>query len=315
MDPKTGKLTPREQLKVWEHPGSKVVVQPGPWGGHTWILSSYNPDTGLVYIPAFIIPQEFSDSGESGYDYALLPGAKMKAQGRLIAWDPVAQKERWHVDLPTVFNGGVLTTASELVFQGTTDGEFHAYDARSGRGLWSFDTHSIIEAGPSSVLVDGKQVIVVPAGDASTNNAVRYFPAAATTPQTLMAPSRLLLFGLGGTEVLPPTPLKLLPKPARARPTAALAAAGERLFDGNQCSLCHGHGLRIAGQGRIPDLRTLSEEQLEAMPAILQQGASVSLGMPKFARLTRSDITALQAYIEERAWEDYDQQQARARVN
>ena len=315
MDPKTGKLTAREEIKVWKHPGTKAVVQPGPWGGHTWILSSYNPHTGLVYIPAFIIPQEFSSAGESGYDYGLLPGAKIKAQGRLIAWDPIAEKERWHVDLPTVFNGGVLTTAADLVFQGTTDGKFCAYDAHNGKRLWSFDTNSIIEAGPSSVEVNGRQLIVVPAGDASTNNAVRYFPAAATTPQTLMAPSRLLVFALGGKEVLPPTPLKVLPKPARERPTEALAAAGEKLFDRNQCSLCHGHGLYIAGQGRIPDLRTITEDKLDSMPAILQQGAFVPLGMPKYPNLTSSDIAALQAYIENRAWEDYDQQEARARAN
>jgi quinohemoprotein ethanol dehydrogenase len=130
-----------------------------------------------------------------------------------------------------------------------------------------------------------------------------------------MAPSRLLVFALGGTEVLPPTPLKVLPKPARERPTAALAAAGERTFDRNQCSLCHGHGLHIAGQGRIPDLRTITEDKLDAMPAILQQGAFVPLGMPKYPDLTGSDIAALQAYIENRAWEDYDAQQARARAN
>jgi PQQ-dependent dehydrogenase (methanol/ethanol family) len=315
VDPKTGKLTVREALKTWKHPGTTVVIQPGAWGGHTWILSAYNPQTRLVYIPAFIIPQEFSFHGESAYDYGLSPHAQIRAQGRLVAWDPVAQKERWHVDHPIIMNGGVLTTAGNLVLQGTADGKFFAYDAYTGKQLWSFDTHSIIEAGASTVMLDGKQLIVVPAGDASASNSARYFSVAATTPETLMAPSRLLVFGLGGREQLPPTPLKVLPKPARERPSAALAATGERLFRNNSCSFCHGEDLRISGQGRIPDLRTVTEAQLDAMPAVLRTGALVPLGMPKFPNLTDANITALQAFIESRAWEDYDRQQARLEAN
>jgi PQQ-dependent dehydrogenase (methanol/ethanol family) len=315
VDPKTGKLTVREALKTWKHPGTKVVIQPGAWGGHTWILSAYNPQTHLVYIPAFIIPQEFSFHGESAYDYGLSPHAQIRAQGRLVAWDPVAQKERWHVDHPIIMNGGVLTTAGNLVLQGTADGKFFAYDAYTGKQRWSFDTHSIIQAGASTVMLNGKQLIVVPAGDASASNSARYFSVAATTPETLMAPSRLLVFALGGQEQLPPTPLKVLPKPARERPSFALAATGERVFRRNSCSLCHGEDLRISGQGRIPDLRTVTEAQLDAMPAVLRAGALVPLGMPKFPSLTDADVTALQAFIESRAWEDYDRQQARLRAN
>jgi cytochrome c553 len=45
------------------------------------------------------------------------------------------------------------------------------------------------------------------------------------------------------------------------------------------------------------------------MPAILQQGALVPLGMPQFAHLSDDDVKALQGYIEERAWQDYEKQQ------
>jgi quinohemoprotein ethanol dehydrogenase len=111
MDPKTGKLTAREEIKTWKRRGTTAVIQPGAWGGHSWILSAYNPQTRLLYIPAFIIPQEFGWYGESAYDYGLTPGAKYKARGQLIAWDPLAQKEAWQVDQSTIMNGGALTTA------------------------------------------------------------------------------------------------------------------------------------------------------------------------------------------------------------
>jgi PQQ-dependent dehydrogenase (methanol/ethanol family) len=309
MDPKTGKLTVREELKTWKHPGTTAVIQPGAWGGHSWILSAYSPDTRLLYIPAFIIPQEFGWKGESAYDYGLTPGAKYKARGQLIAWDPIAQKERWHVDLSTIMNGGALATAGNVVFQGTAEGGFHGYDAHTGQRLWSYDTHSIIEAGPSTAMVNGTQLIVVPAGDASASNSERYFSSAATTPQTLMAPSRLLIFGLGGKEVLPPSPLKVIPKPPRAKPAEALAKAGLDLFYHNSCTSCHGEDLRIPGQGRIPDLRLLTEGELQAMPSILREGTLLPLGMPKFPNLSDADINALQAFIESRAWEDYEEQQ------
>jgi quinohemoprotein ethanol dehydrogenase len=307
IDPKTGKLTVRDELRVWMHPGSTAVLQPGGSGGHTWILSAYNPQTGLVYIPAFIMPESLgSQRGNPSVN---------KPQGRLVAWDPVAEKERWHVDQPIIINGGALTTAGNLVFQGTADGKFCAYDAYTGKILWRFETHSIIEAGPSTVTLNGKQLIVVAAGDASANGTVNYFAAASTTPETLMAPSRLLIFGLGGTEKLPPSPLKVLPKPAREKPTAALAAAGETVFRRSQCELCHGSALQVSGQGRIPDLRTITEAQLDAMPVILRQGVLVPLGMPRFPNLSDDDIKSLQAYIENRAWEDYEQQEAHTRAN
>jgi PQQ-dependent dehydrogenase (methanol/ethanol family) len=308
MNPKTGKLTVREDLKVWKHPGTAAFAQPGDAGGHTWTLCAYNPQTGLVYIPAYILaPDRY---GTSAHDGEAAPKNEVKA--RLVAWDPVTRKERWHVDDQPAINGGVLTTAGGLVFQGTAGGKFNAYDASTGKRLWSFETHSIIQAGASTVTLQGQQLIVVPAGDASGNGTVTYFPEAATTPETMMAPSRLLVFGLGGKEILPPSPRKILARPARERPIAALAAAGATVFQRNNCALCHGAELRISGRGRIPDLRTITESELNAMPAILQQGALVPLGMPQFAHLSDDDVKALQGYIEERAWQDYEKQQVPA---
>jgi len=308
VDPKTGRPKVRDALRAWEHPGRTETTQPGADGGHSWTLSAYNPQTGLVYIPAFIIPGRVGAREEES-------DASLKQQGRLVAWDPVTQQERWHVDQTQVINGGVLATAGDLVFQGTAGGSFYAYDGRTGQEVWSFDTQSIIEAAPSTVMLDGAQVLVVPAGDASGNGTVRYFPAAATTARTLMAPSRLLVFGLGGKANLPPTAMKILPKPALERPTAAVAAAGAAVFGRNQCSLCHASGLQISGQGRIPDLRAITAEQLDAMPSILRQGVLMPLGMPRFPNISDDEIKQLQAYIEMRAWEDYDKQQSSRGAN
>jgi quinohemoprotein ethanol dehydrogenase len=56
-------------------------------------------------------------------------------------------------------NGGVLATAGNLVFEGTADGTFDAFAADTGKPLWSFDTHGAILAAPTTVKVDGEQLI------------------------------------------------------------------------------------------------------------------------------------------------------------
>ena len=84
--------------------------------------------------------------------------------GKLVAWDPVKSEARWTVahDLP--FNGGILATAGNLVFQGDAFGRFNAYTADSGRKAWSIATGSTVSAAPVSYSIDDQQYVLVPVG-------------------------------------------------------------------------------------------------------------------------------------------------------
>jgi outer membrane protein assembly factor BamB len=62
----------------------------------------------------------------------------------LLAWDPVKQKEAWHFDYPGLWNGGILTTAGNLVVQGNATGALAAYRADTGQKLWSMSTQSAV---------------------------------------------------------------------------------------------------------------------------------------------------------------------------
>src|SRR3546814_17151197 len=84
--------------------------------------------------------------------------------GALLAWDPVAQKPRWKVHHDFLWNGGVLSTAGNLVFQGTADGYFTAYDAESGKQLWQFNAGLGILGGPMSFSSGAKQYVSVLVG-------------------------------------------------------------------------------------------------------------------------------------------------------
>jgi PQQ-dependent dehydrogenase (methanol/ethanol family) len=303
MNPKTGKLTVREELRHPKPGAAPQIVEPDGWGAHTWELMSYNPKTGLAYIPAFIFPS---------YDYTTLGDnetpAKLPRHGRLVAWDPIAQKERWHVDDQSVINGGVLSTAGNLVLQGTPEGNFTAYDATTGQRLWYYDTHAIILGAPAAVTVNDKELILVPTGDGAGGLTVKYESDLATTPETTTAPSRLVAFALGGTVTIPNHAPKMLSKPVRPLQDVALAKRGEALYGSQGCGHCHSDDMNLGGASYIPDLRNTPEDMLQAMPQILRQGLLSSLGMPKFPELSDDDVAALQAFIINTAWSAYNAQ-------
>ncbi|MGB5269497.1 MAG: PQQ-dependent dehydrogenase, methanol/ethanol family, partial [Eudoraea sp.] len=161
--------------------GSKAVfVNPGPLGAHNWHPMAFNPQLDLAYIPAQEIPRNYAYdprmetdpiSWNTGVDFAVEvpaepPPGTMKAlratlKGRLIAWDPVAQEPRWTVEHENAWNGGVLSTAGGLVFQGQLSGEFVAYDAATGDALWSESVKSGAASGPGTYAIDGEQYVTI----------------------------------------------------------------------------------------------------------------------------------------------------------
>jgi len=305
-DKETGTVSFRKNLAFWNFTeGKKEIMQPGGFGAHTWELCSYNPDTGLVYIPAFVFPYELSRAGRDEFA-GFAKDAKYKNHGVLIAWDPLNKAERWHVDHPITINGGVLSTAGGVVFQGTP-GKLYAYDAKTGQTLWSFDTHSIVLGAPSTVMVQGRQILLVPAGDG--NAAVSSKTSLLTsTPETIAAPSRLLAFALDGKAMLPPAGPKLIRRPPLPRQPRDVAELGRALFEQNGCGGCHGAHLVASGNGRIPDLRNVPEPLLRLMPQILRDGVFRSAGMPRFPDISDQQVEQLQAYITDAAWDAYDAQ-------
>ena len=154
---------------------------PGPAGAHNWHPMSYNPQTGLVYLPAQGIPTNLTPekafkhnavepgkfASATGWNLGFLLNAtppKNPAFGRLLAWDPVKQKEAWRVEHVAPWNGGTLTTAGNLVFQGTADGRFVAYNATTGEKLWESPTGTGVVAAASTYMIDGQQYVSIAVG-------------------------------------------------------------------------------------------------------------------------------------------------------
>ena len=284
------------------------------WTVHNWWPMSFNPGTGLTYIPATDRKPNTHAKVESGE-------WMQQTEGRLIAWDPVNQSERWSVEEEIATNGGVLSTAGNLVFQGQGTGEFAAYAADSGKKLWSIQTGSAIESIPVTYQVDSEQYVLLPVGWGSGS---RLFAPAWTmaTPQSKRGPSRLLAFKLGGNVPFPTPPdvVPSVPKPPQQTASASTIHEGEKLYSTFVCDGCHSPGLDGSGawvlNGAIPDLRYAPPEVHEDWYAIVLGGSHWEQGMPGFANppkfafphmhMTVPQADAIHAYVIDGAWKAYN---------
>jgi quinohemoprotein ethanol dehydrogenase len=288
-----------------DKPGESM---PGPYGAHNWHPMSFNPATGLVYLPAQHVPINLMDDKDwkfnenvalrphsnQGWNTAMFLNAApptSKPMGRLVAWDPVAQKEAWGVEHVSPWNGGTLTTAGNLVFQGTADGRMLAYDAKTGAKLWETPTGTGVVAAPSTYLVDGKQYVSIAVGWGGV-----YGQAARATER--QGPGTVYTFAVGGTAKMPDfveyRAGKLL---QGVKYDAAKVEAGTGLYVSN-CVLCHGVPGVDRG-GNIPNLGYMDAAYIENLDKFLFKGPAMARGMPDFTdKLSMSDVEAIKAFIQ-----------------
>lgn len=146
-------------------------ICPNLLGGKNWQPMSFDPQTGLVYIPANNICMDMSVSEVQYKRGTMFLGKEFPAKpgpggylGELVAWDPVKQAKVWGIKETTPFNAGTLSTGGGLVFAGNNSGLFRAIDAKTGKVLWSMNLGSGIGAGPMTFSVDGKQYVAVVVG-------------------------------------------------------------------------------------------------------------------------------------------------------
>ncbi len=300
IDKKTGRPIENPESRYKDKSSTQL---PGPLGAHNWQPMSFNPQTGLVYIPAqeigFIYGQEpnfkYKDLGwNTGVDFSLVKDAPTALPtGHLLAWDPVAQKERWRVPYVVIWNGGTLTTAGNLVFQGTADGRFVAYSADKGAKLWEVNVGTGIIASPVTYEMDGVQYVSIMVGWGGS------FPLTGGSLGLPTPPGRLLTFALNGKQqapvvvaVQPAVP----PAPIQSNASPEMIASGANMF-AQYCAVCHGIAA-LGGGGVLPDLKYSSAATLNSLQKIVLDGALLSEGMPSFKQsLKPEDVDAIRAFI------------------
>lgn len=288
------------------YPEMNAVIAPGPAGGHGWQPMAYSPETGLVYIPArelgYIYGQpadfSFQDDGRTWHTGTQFntslevhtDSLAVGGYGKLLAWDPVNQKEVWSVQHRSPWNAGVLATG-QLVFQGNAEGDFIAYDARTGEKVWSYPLETGIIAPPITYEVDGIQYVTVAVGWGGVLGLWMKFTEK-------IHPGTLYTFKLGGNAAIPDFP----DTPVRELVDLDVAGSPEQLRHGEAlysryCSACHGGGDKPSG-GIMPNLPYSARETFDMFHNIVGNGLYLQKGMPNFGdRLGEQDITDIKNYI------------------
>jgi quinohemoprotein ethanol dehydrogenase len=326
IDPHTGR--PIEDPKArYGETGKPWVAMPGPSGGHSWPPMSFDPLTHLVYVPVidgsfvFIGDKSFKpksmgwntavnfNAGSLPEDPKVIARIQMNLKGRLLAWDPVLQKAAWAVPYDTSWNGGVVSTAGNLVFQGTAMGELAAYRADDGQRLWSTRTHTGILAPPITYEANGEQYVAVEIGwGGAFGLAAGQLAHDAQADQGNIP--RLLAFKLQGTDTMPEPPPRpdrtLTPPPNKA--SAKVVAEG-KLHYHTFCSMCHGDSAFSGGV--LPDLRySVALADPAVWQSIVHDGVRSANGMVSFAgQMSKDEIESIRAYVIYRANETKQQAQ------
>jgi quinohemoprotein ethanol dehydrogenase len=291
-------------------------IFPGPGGAHNWFPMSYNPLTGLVYLPS---QQGSSFSYVDDPDYTYKPGTwntampfgnvdavprrpqsdytagtgpEPQSPGALLAWDPLTNKPRWQVNYPIGAIGGTLTTAGNLVFQGAGDGHLYAYTADAGTKVWDVDLGVSVMAPPITYALDGKQYLSVLVGWGGATGLFGVNSSGEYKPE-----GRLWTFVLGGDKNIVPVQGQALPALTAVpfNDDAALLAQGADLY-AERCSMCHGRN--VSSGGSLADLRYAAPATYDIFQNIVRDGAYSGLGMPTLgAFLTEQETDAVKQYI------------------
>ena len=342
IDPKTGRAIVDRAAADYTT-GPKLVF-PSTMGGHNWNPMSYDPRTGLVYLPT-LHAANFALDTSKGHEYRpgrlnmgitvmLVTGLQlgspnlsptlmhqldqlaakypdMRMRAALTAWDPIGQKAVWESETPGWWDrGGVLSTAGDLVFQGTDTGLLRVFDAHDGKLLKSIDTGSSIIAAPMSYQIDGVQYVAVMAAWGGGGWFITNPQSAAYTYGN---EGRILVFRLDGGATPKPQPIAdpgPLPEPPPLEEKRADVLARGGLLFAQNCSICHQNTPRSGAS----DLRRMSAAVHQTFSDIVLKGQRRPLGMPQWDDvLSEADSNAMHAYLVSIAWDAYRKEQAGVR--
>ena len=284
-------------------------IIPGPFGGHNWHSMSFNHQTGLAYFPTQHVPitmvedpsWENIESNEPGqpmsgvgwntaFRFNVAPPSS-KPFGRLTAWDPVTQQEAWRYEHVSPWNGGTLTTAGDLVFQGTADARFMAFNARTGDPLWESPMGTGVIAAPITYEVDGTQYVSIAAGWGGVFGKSQ-------RASDLKTAGTVYTFVLNGDAEMPEfTQYQLNSLVSGVEYNPDFIGEGTALYVSN-CVFCHGVPGVDKG-GNIPNLGYSKKSVIENLDAFLFHGPFVSSGMPDFTEtLSKTDVEKIKAFIQ-----------------
>ena len=280
---------------------------PANAGAHNWEPQSWDEAAGIMYfyyhdMPNFYsLAEEFVKTGtykirerglslgigEGEYRRKLIAEAtkpRPPTEGYLGAFDPLSGKYKWRHKLDNAFNGGVIATASGLLFQAEGDGHLVARDTATGTPIWEFDALGYFSSAVVTYQIDDTQ----------------YVATMVSGNRALDLGGTLLVFELGGTAQMSATDAVALtiPEQPEVQYDADLYVHGEVLYNA-QCANCHG-GIGVPSEtvAAAPDLRAMNTDAHAEYLDIVLNGTRAEQGMMGFAEaLSTDDAEAVRHFL------------------
>ena len=171
-----------------------TLIYPGNQGGTNWYSPSYSPHTGLFYIPTWAsysslyvknktapgyIEGQWYAGGAARSPVPMVRGSQINVRkedegyGSIRAIDPKTGERKWEYKMAEFTEGGILSTASDLLFTGGREGYFFALDARNGELLWKSALGGSVVSGPIAFQLNGRQYVAISAGNSLFTFALR----------------------------------------------------------------------------------------------------------------------------------------------
>ena len=156
-----------------------VLIAPGGNGGSEWSPAAVNPSLGFMYVLGLNEPDVYKlrpetlKNGASWLAGVWLNALGSQASGTFSAVDLNTGRIAWQQKMRHRMVGGALATAGGVVFVGSREQVFYAFDAQRGDTLWHYLASAGVNAPPVSYAINGRQYIAVAAGGVLQINAPR----------------------------------------------------------------------------------------------------------------------------------------------
>jgi alcohol dehydrogenase (cytochrome c) len=143
---------------------------PGANGGSEWSPISIDPNLKYAYVAALHQPMNYITHSASfekgklwlGSAFVAIPGEEQ--YGLFSAVDLRTGKIAWQNKVPQPMMGGSLVTAGGLTFTGEGNGNFNAYNSKTGKQLWQFNAGAGCNSAPMTFTHGGEQFVAVACG-------------------------------------------------------------------------------------------------------------------------------------------------------
>jgi mono/diheme cytochrome c family protein len=295
-------------------------IMPANSGAHNWEPQSWDNEMGLMYFyyhdianfysldEGFVETGEYEIRerglslgwGEGDYRRRLIEeaGPRPDSQAFVGAFDPITGTYKWRQPLESEYNGGVVATRGNVLFQPEGTGELSVRDTNDGELLWRYKAPGTFRS--TSVMtyqIDGIQYV------ATLMNGNRAIDLGGT----------VLVFKLDGDFSFPipaivQAEIPILPNDIYS---VEQIREGDNLYHA-QCASCHG-GIGVPSEIAIvaPDLRLMSLDTHSDMENIVIEGSRAQQGMPDFEdAISGQQLESIRAFVVDQArrLQEYQQQ-------